>query len=408
MNRYRISRNQANSFLVPTSIFLFALIFRTYWRLNKGIVFTTDSEKYLASCGSMWSNPLSIFKAGKEFGVDFIGFTVPMCSVINLSGGDVALWVGVQVVLSAFTAVIVYWTGSLLVNRSAGIIAGLTFAILFETIRYSVFVLSETMFIFVLAVSLWRLAKFDSNPSRKNRLYLYLVLGWLAVTRPIGVPIVAGWLAYDLINTDIQSRVGISREYDLRLGILPTVTLAWVFFIGAILLLLVHLFTPPNSTSTVMNSWSNEWIFWGARNPWYFPTYPFETTPASSSWKFILINIHHIIALGLLRAGAFLVPALPRFTDNPYYLLNFIVMTYVIFFSMIGVIRIIKERLILFQLLVTPLLVMVLVVSVTFQTYWFRYRAPACVLFALFVGYAIGTSDTVRTTFDEMAEKIAT
>jgi len=59
-------------------------------------------------------------------------------------------WVVIQMVLSAFTAVLIYYTATRLVDRTAGLVAGLSFAVLFDTFRFSVFLLSETMFTFAL------------------------------------------------------------------------------------------------------------------------------------------------------------------------------------------------------------------------------------------------------------------
>lgn len=138
--------------------------------------------------------------------MQYLGFTVPFCAVDRVSGG--LGWVIVQTVLSAVTAALVYYTTARLVDRTAGLIAGFSFAVLFDTLRFSVFLLSETMFTFVIVLTIWSLARYRSEPTVCARILVFASPGLVVTTRPFGAPIFGEWLLLETLPRDSDFRIG--------------------------------------------------------------------------------------------------------------------------------------------------------------------------------------------------------
>jgi hypothetical protein len=366
-------------FVFPALIFLIGYAFRLYYRVNKGVVRTSDLSWYLSYCETLSTSPLEILTLGRN--VLYSGFGLPFCAFLGLPGGSVESWVTFQVVISAATSVLIYATAKRSVNTLAGLIAGLTFAILFDTFRFIRSPLTETVFVFAIALALWALGRYVQDPSLRNRLVLYAAFGWVAITRPLGPAILLGWLVFDLYPA------GSVRRFNF----LPSRRVAVAVFLGGFVFLALAV-----DPSHLVKSWTRGWIYAAHRQPYALPLYPFQPTPTGSFWTFVVRNVHHIIALGFLRAIAFFNPALPFFWRNLYRLLSLLVMVPTILLTFVGTAKLYRRRFDLFRMWLPPLFVMVAVVSLTWFNRYGRYRAPAGPIFALVVGYVIATDHRVE------------
>lgn len=367
-------------------VFVVALAVRVGYlsRILQGSLRTPpDTSSYLRACDVLFTDPLAISEQVK--GLTYLGFTLPFCSVRYVSGGSGVAWAVVQVFLSTVTAVLVYYAGVRVVNVVAGFVAGISFGLLFETLRFVVFMLSETVFILALVLSLYAIIRYKDRPSKANLLLLLASFAWLITSRPFGFPIVAGWLAFDLFPSDS----------DYRIGFLPRrVAITGVVGVPVV----VQLFTDvARKLRQVEDSWKDGWIYWHGR--WDSPLASYDYTPraADGLLEFFVVNLDHVLAMMFLRLFVFFIPLVPRLERGAiiYTAGNAVILIPLLIGSLLGIIRALRERPIVFSLFATPILVVVGITMVTFVSSSWRYRAPLAPFFALLTGYFVATSPRV-------------
>lgn len=381
--------NRDRHILFAGAVFTFALFVRLVHWLRAGLGhprMPPDAETYYRICGDIGGELAALLP---DLAV-YVGFIGPMCSVVNLTGGSIQAWLLVQVVLSAATCLLVYLTGARLYDQGVGVIAGGTLAVFYDTYRWQIALLSDTLFVFVVALSIWSTTRFYLDQTRRNRLLVYGSLGWLVITRPHGAPILAGWIFADLFSRE-EWRIGILKR---RFAIATTVV-GGLFTIWLLLQMDVTHWMKGGD------------IFWGGKNRTPL-TYNYESRPARNMLEFIIFNIDHVIALGALKIVAFLFPIVNWGYSGPQWrLVHQITLAPVVAGALIGIGKMIRDRATAIRVWLFPFVGLLLFISITFIDYFtFRYRAPAGPFFALYTGYVIGTSCLFLKVKAIMSEQI--
>jgi hypothetical protein len=386
----------SNQFSIPVALglLLSALVLRVGYLLHKGIIVTSDTSDYVGVCDLWMTDPLSIVSA--HVGLEYVGFTLPFCTVYTLSGGSNMAWVVIQVFVSTLTSVVVYDAGRQYYGQFAGAVAGGVMVVLFDSFRYSVYMLSETTFVFTVAIAIWGLVRHHQLDTAQSRALALGLAGWMAVTRPFGIPILGLWLLLDLLPRSAPLRPNlIARRWIVALGlVLSGVGLGlssrgeWI-------------------ESSLYTVWREGWVFFlgDQRAPISLPDLSYDPVAADSVVVFALRNADHLIALGIVKILVFFLPLLPNLGSNTTHQLNALVYTPVAVTSFLGIGLLVRRRDPLLTYTVVPLVAILSVIAVTFVTPYFRYRAPVAPLFALLTGY-IASHDTVTNTRQRIHEQI--
>jgi len=379
--RSSIARLRSVPWAYPLAVFLVALLSRLAYLArilqgSYGVRTPPDTGTFRRSCDVLWTDPTAIFAQTK--GLQYLGFTIPFCAVDRFAGG--LAWVLVQIVLSAVTAVLVYYTATRLVDRTAGLVAGLSFAVLFDTLRFTVFLLSETTFTFALVLAAYALVRYRSNPTKRARALVFGSLGLVAVTRPFGAPIVAGWF---LLET-------LPRDNDYRTGFFPR----WGAIAVAVVLPVVMLLfsSAPEKAATMERGWREGWIMYLGKSNFVLTEYAYTPRPSGSFLEFVAFNVDHIAVMGILRVAIFFVPLIGGAGFSPFWTgLNVVVLGPLVLGTLYGTVRAVRFDPEVFSVLAVPVLVVVAIVAVTFISLSWRYRAPLGPFFAMMTGYAVAT-----------------
>jgi 4-amino-4-deoxy-L-arabinose transferase-like glycosyltransferase len=330
-----------------------------------------DTPAYLQVCDLYTTAPLEALTSIK--GIIYAGFTVPFCSVWAVSGGVGEWWVAIQIVLSSLGCVLVYDTGRRMFGTGPGMIAAGLMVVVLQVFRYDVVLLSESIFVFVVTLSVWALTRYRLDPTTTNRIVVWCCLGYLAITRPFGGPILFGWLLVDLVPEANPFRLGLFRSRRLTVGLL-----------GAIPILMFALTPLHKVVRTTVTKFASGNIFAHA-----FPfTYPFPLQETGSFLTFVAFNLHHLLAIGLLRIGFFLSLYTPK-ASTAYTVVNYLTLGPAMLFGLLGMKRLATDRSAFAPILIIPLVMTSLMVGATFISYGGRFRAYVVPVLVLAAGYEI-------------------
>lgn len=367
-------------------VFAVALVLRTGYWLNTGTITPASGRMFLTFCGPLWSDPIGLFTtphaalAYTNWGIGsrvlYAGYWVPLCVVTSLPGSSPDVMIALQILLSALACVLVFDAGRRHTNLVGGLVAGFALAVLMDVFAWTTRILGDSLLVFVLTLAIWAIGRYHEEPTRERRLTVWVVLAYLVFTRPYGVPLVLGWLAYDLFP------IGSVR----RLNLFPYPKVGWALV--AVVVPLTALGLLEQAGLSTLKRWREGILV--AFDP-SFPTYEFTSRGGETILSFVLLNADHMIVLASLKVLVFLLPVVPRFSTL-HNVLNLLTLTPMILLSVITVLRLVRERSQLFRLWVTPMVVILLIVSVTFVDYSWGYRAPAGPIFALLSGYAVATT----------------
>lgn len=106
-----------------------------------------------------------------------------------------------QVFISSLTCIIIYYIGKTVINKKIGIIAGLIAALYPAFIIFSGSLHTETLFIFLLSLSILYLLKIHEQTSIKNLLIVGVSLGLATLIRPIIVGFIPFILLWMLLSS---------------------------------------------------------------------------------------------------------------------------------------------------------------------------------------------------------------
>ena len=370
-------RFHANSYIAEIAIFLLALLLRLgYWRYA-GTQFGGDWSGYSEACTVWATDPLGILTAHK--GILYAGFTLPFCQVLSLPATTVNTWVAIQIILSALACIVVYRTGRLLVDDTAGLVAGFGLAILWDTWLWTRTLYSTAMFTVAMVCCLWAFAHYQRSGSWPAKTALFAAFGFLSVTHPLGPPIVLGWVVYDVRPQFAAA----SRRIFTHRSIPAMASLS--------------------SLALGLYAANRYWL----PDRWYRgevvyndPTYSIPVQEAPTFVEFLVTNHVYALAIPVARALLFFVPFFPR-NSLARIGLNLVTYTPLLLIAGYGAYRVWHERRDLFRYLVTPAVVLLAITAVYTVSWDLRYRAVLGPCVVLLAGYIISenVSDGTRDRF---------
>jgi 4-amino-4-deoxy-L-arabinose transferase-like glycosyltransferase len=129
-------------------------------------------------------------------------FPLLVACCYNIAGHEPAFAVAAQVLLSMITAVLVYAIGRRFFDATTALVASILLAVDPLSIRYSILLLSETLFTLLLAASLYCLLAYQRKAQPGWVAAITLLTGLLILCRPIAIlwPFallpVFGWIAW--------------------------------------------------------------------------------------------------------------------------------------------------------------------------------------------------------------------
>lgn len=373
------------------SVFAFALALRIgYWSM-KGTQISPDTSGFVRVCSGWANEPIALLLSYR--GLLFAGFTLPFCGVRALTGGVADAWVVFQLVVSALSCVLVFDAGRRLFTYRAGVVAGVGLAVLFETFSWSIWLLSDTLFVFGISLSIWALALHRTHRTSRTRVTALLCLAWTATIRPFGLPIVLAWLLFDALPP---------RYRDYRPGILPrTLALPAVVVGGVSLVVLLLGLREFLVDSRIVEYYAEGVVI--VNDPTF--DYHYTAVRSDSLIGFVVANLPHLVTVSAIRTGVFYLPFVLRF-DALHIAVNVVTYLPMVVASLIGAAYLIRERRPEAVTLLVPVVAVTLIVAVTWLSFGFRYRAPLGPVFALLTGYTLFASPLASTWRRSLAERV--
>lgn len=116
-----------------------------------------------------------------------------------------------QAFISSLTCIIIYYIGKTVINKKVGIISALIAAIYPTFILYSGMLHTETLFIFLLPLSILYLLKVHEEPSAKNLIITGVSFGLATLVRPI----ILGFIPFILLWMLLSSKDSKDRKKNL-------------------------------------------------------------------------------------------------------------------------------------------------------------------------------------------------
>ena len=375
----RVGIERAPHHVLGVAVFCLALVARVgYWAIS-GTGVGAESENFVDFCTALASDPSSVPSAIEAttgvgttaYWLLYSGYWGPMCGIYAPTGGSLDAVVLAQVLASSLTPVLLFYAAYRLVDLTAATVAGVAMALLMDTFAWSTRVLTDSPFVFVLALTVWQLARYRSDPTRRNRLLVWGCFVWLSVTRPNGIALVLGWLVYDLFP----------EEHGLRPNVFPYRSVA---IGGAVLAIPVLIAVVVGALTFVADHWRAGYII--ANDPVF--TYEYTPRPSDSTIGFFFANLDHLLILAVLKVAVFFLPVVDRFA-LVHNVANVAVLLPVTLLSFVGAYWAVRRETLLARDWLTPYAVTVAIIAGTHVDYSWGYRAPATVLMVLLAGYAV-------------------
>ncbi|WP_153552736.1 hypothetical protein [Halomicrobium sp. LC1Hm] len=385
-----VSTNK-NQILSAFSLFFAALGLRTsyYLQIKHGSPrVISDSREYIGTC-ARWKDgllPALQQPAGSNFqpAAEYAGMTIPFCTIYELLGQSVSAWIWVQLTISSVTVVIVYLISARHFEGWFVFLPPALLTIHLETFRWTTWLMSETVFIFSLVVMMLMLDYHLDMQTRNSRVLTLITLGWMATTRPFGIPIAATIIAMDLYPAP-ELRPNLLGKWPARVGAV----------IGAVIIM--GLGGRTDWIDRVLNASLQEgWIFIGRNHNLGIPVpggLDYNFTAASSSLVTLLTNLDHYIMLATARAVLFYIPLMPFWRRNIVFAFGSIVSLIIIPMAGYGTISLLRNRIRYSRRIywLLPIAATTGVVAFTFLTQHYRYRAPLGPFFVLVAGHGAWT-----------------
>lgn len=351
-------------------IFLAALGLRAEQWVDVGPRVVRDGHRYINWCGD-----LSVATVLGSKAPLYAGYWVPYCGWLRATGGFVEGWVAIQVVLSALTPVLVYLAGRELVGRWAGVVAGGAVVVQLEVYRWALRAQSEFALTLAVALALWRLTAYHTTPTGRNRMLALASLGFVAITRPNGLPIVAGYLAWDLLTdwSDRQLDLTFSAPITIAVGV-------------SLVALMYYRLREGWAKGPALAHWKAGTIITPDRL-----VYHYEPVEPGGLLAFFLANTEHVVSIALLRVAWFFSPVMPGYGTR-HAMTATVTLAPLLVGAVLGIRLAWRRDRQLLVLWGTPLAMVVLTVMVTWVPGWRNFLGPAVVVYALFAGYYVAES----------------
>lgn len=261
---------------------------------------------------------------------------------------------------------------------------------LWDAFQWNVYVLSDTTFLVALTLAAWTLTRYLVSEDI-GRLPVAAAFAMVAVSRPVGVPVLLGWLAWELLPSDRLHR---------RLTKHPIVAAG----IGLLLVLVVGAVSGRSgwAENQMMDAWNAGLLVHD--DPTF--TLPIAWETADTPLEFVLANPVAFPVMVLLKAGILFLPVVPRFSTI-HNAVNVVTLAPAIVLGLTGLAYLTRHRRSLARAWGTPLIVLVGIVGVTFVDWDWRYRAPLAPLLAFGTAYAVGLVPTLRRGIRRILQRLA-
>jgi len=343
-----------------------ALLIRIAFWYVEGTRVVGDATGFLRRCTD--------FSLAQQLTTEYLvysGFSFPYCAFLQLPGASVDAWIGLQVLLSAISCVVLYEIGQTLINRPAGLVAGLSLGLTWQGFHYITRPQTQVFFTVVFVFTLWTLVQYRTAPSRSTRLLALGSMGYMAISRPNGVAYVAGFVLIDLVFRD--------PKYRLDLFFSRTVNAIGFGIVG--ILGFIKLYT-AKSVFLPFYFWSREIIVTG------HISYPFALQDTPNGLAFLFLNIHHIIAMGILKIIWFLIPILPDWSLG-HILLNLVTLAPLTVGALLTIPHVVREETEIAKICIPPLVMVLCIVMVLWVPGPRKFLGPIIAVYGLLTGYLL-------------------
>ncbi|MEW5939339.1 MAG: glycosyltransferase family 39 protein [Chloroflexota bacterium] len=154
------------------------------------------------------------------------GYPIFLAGVIAVFGENYFAVTALQIVLNLLTLYFLYKTARLLLPNDEAILSAILFALALESILTAFFILTETLFAFLLAVVTWTLVKYHKSPAWTWAALAGAVTGYAVLTRPIAMlyPLVMA-LVLLVSKTNWKTRL---LHLTLSLALAAAVAAPWI------------------------------------------------------------------------------------------------------------------------------------------------------------------------------------
>lgn len=394
----RVSAAYLDEFCIGTSAIFVTVLY--WWFKDFRLRVIGDAAGAVSKCSDIAAGPLDWLLSSQILNA---AFQFPYCGFRAATGGSVTGWLVVQILLWALICILVYRTGKRLLDRTAGLVAGFSLVVLWETFRFALRPQSDLMFLFFLAVTLWTLARYQAKPTGRRRLAVFVAFVLLVTSRPFGLPIVFGFLVWDLFPTGDEETVPLVSSS------VSSIVLGGVLCLVGVLafLTLLRSIDVANATADTWRRglsavWSHGIVVTHTTEPTF--QYAVDLRLTENTLTFLLANADHLLVMGFLKIAWFFVPVLSRWSTF-HILVNAVVLTPLIAGTFAGTaLALIRRRYGVIRFFVLPLLMILLTLAPTFLDGGFNYRAPATLSFALLTAYAVSV---LRETYGPSGARLS-
>jgi 4-amino-4-deoxy-L-arabinose transferase-like glycosyltransferase len=263
-----------------------------------------DSQWYMEYARSM----LEHFQIGKDMNdILYIGYNMTLTLLVAIFKQPERI-LFVQGIIAGLSIFFLFQIARMLFNRTTAVIACYYYAYSWDITFWSVYLLSDSLFISLLLMCVYFLLKSRQSPKRRYKVLFILSLIYLLVFRPMGIITAFFIVVYVLICIPKARMLHFLRKYVW--GIVGVLALG----IGAFLYLLFgHSLDPLiasmqfNAKKVLYNIYANGWIY-DKPNAYDHPFRPnYEINILNSLiLSFIINNWDHIVVIYVKRAIAFI------------------------------------------------------------------------------------------------------
>lgn len=347
------------------ALFAFALALRARLWYRVGPLVARDATRYVAWCGDL---PASLVESHSAV---YVGYWLPYCGWLTVTGGNVDGWVLVQLALSAVTVVLVYETARVLVTNTAGVVAGVLLAVQWEVYKWVIRPQSEFMLTFVVALALWRLSVYHLDATRRNRVFALASMAWVATVRPNGLVIVLAYVCWDFFPGSSDRRLDLFFPARANLALAAGLALAVAYRLSFGLY----------RGNTLLSPWKEGVVVTPAQ-----VVYEYDPAATNGVLAFFGRNLEHVAAIAVLRGLYFFRPVMPNWSGS-HALRTGLTLAPLTVVGLLGVALAARRDRVLLRLWGTTLAAVVLTAMAVWVAGWRNFLGPAAVVYALFAGY---------------------
>jgi len=379
-------------YLLPIiSISIITRVCYFLWRLivEQGVPKTQDSHWYLDHAGDLLS--------GARFHIDFNGILYfgyyGLLAVFLAIFKSETVFVLLQVLVNALSVIFVYKISEMLLNKRTAVIASLIYALTYELIYWSAFLLTDSLFVSVLLMTVYFLLK-SFNTKRKADIFIFSAgVAYMCFIRPSGIVTIAFIFVYIFINMDLKKITSLIISYR-RYILVCTVISASLGFI-----IIYRGFLNPFVSSLYWNlrwllldNYSSGRIF-DVKTPYDHVYNAVKENSHLNNFviSFFIDNWKHILILYGKRLLGFWGTWMWNYNlTSPAGIIKFVVRLSPVIAMLTGILRIIRQK--IYDR--TSILILMIVSTQLFCTIFFidsawRYRLPSLAFVGILTGYGI-------------------